>query len=183
MRLLNKLLIGLLFLSFPVYAGYTNIQRVMFEAGHTAPYNDEYVQRVIVGQAKIMPNGSIVNLPHPSHIQSTLIFPEFKIIEEEPASLATWTVFFLVQAADIWSTKKALAYDCVYELNPLLPRVPEVHEMVLLKTAIFGSILPEIQKRQTITNEILMPTLMLTSVVVHSNLRVLEKAKKHCNKR
>ena len=171
MRLLNKLLIGLLFLSFPVYAGYTNIQRVMFEAGHTAPYNDEYVQRVIVGQAKIMP------------IQSTLIFPEFKIIEEEPASLATWTVFFLVQAADIWSTKKALAYDCVYELNPLLPRVPEVHEMVLLKTAIFGSILPEIQKRQTITNEILMPTLMLTSVVVHSNLRVLEKAKKHCNKR
>ena len=35
-----------------------------FKAGYTAPYNTEYVRRVVVGKAKIMPNGAIINLPY-----------------------------------------------------------------------------------------------------------------------
>jgi len=165
---LNKLILGILLISTSVQADISPQRKVLFDAGYYAPYNEEYIKRHRSPEIYII-ESNILN--------------DIKITEEDPASLATWTLFFLAQAGDIWSTKRALAYDCVYEMNPLLPRVPEVHEMILLKTFIFGNLLPEIDRRGLITDEVLMPTTIITSIVVHNNLKVYDRAKRNCSKR
>lgn len=173
MRLLNKLLIGLLFLSNPISAEIPTHRAMLFDNGFYAPYSDEYIQKYHIHKQTITQTG----------FAPPLVFKDIKYKEEEPASIATWSLFFLLQTADVWSTNEGMAYDCVYELNPLLPAVPEVYEMVALKTFILGPLLKSINKHHTITNDMLMPTIILSAVVVHNNMRVLDRAKNRCNKR
>ena len=70
---LNKLLIGLLLLAVPVEAyipkeefplQISPSRQELIKMGYAAPYNEKTVRRVIVGKAKIMPNGAIIQLPH-----------------------------------------------------------------------------------------------------------------------
>ena len=71
-RLLSSTLLGIL-ISFPAHAYIPKEQfplnipphkQAMIKLGYTAPYNKQTVRRVIVGKAKIMPNGAIITLPH-----------------------------------------------------------------------------------------------------------------------
>lgn len=101
----------------------------------------------------------------------------------EPADLSVWAVFVAVQLADVWSTDKGMQYDCVRELNPLLPTVPTVGEMLLLKTTIILPSYTAIHEAVTITNEDLYGPILITSWVVQNNLRVLDRVKRNCNKR
>jgi len=72
---LNKLIIGLLFLSIPVSAYVPKIEThytpnvnqrhlAQFQQGHFAPYSEYYVRRTIVGKSRIMSNGAIIQLPY-----------------------------------------------------------------------------------------------------------------------
>ncbi len=174
MRLLNKLIIGLLFfLSNPTSAEIPTHRAMLFDYGFYAPYSQEYVHQYYIHKQTITK----------SEFAPPVIFKNIEYKKEEPASIATWSLFFLLQTADVWSTNEGMAYDCVYELNPLLPAVPEVYEMVALKTIILGSLLKSINKHHTITNDMLMPTIMISAIVVHNNMRVIDRAKKRCNKR
>ena len=101
----------------------------------------------------------------------------------EPANFETWTLFVALQLADVWSTDKSMQYNCVRELNPLLPAVPTVGEMLFLKTTILLPSYTAINEAVTITNEDLYPTMFLTAMVVHSNLRVLDRVERNCQKR
>lgn len=173
LQLLNKLIIGLLFLSITVSAEISTHRALLFDNGYYAPYSDAYIRKYHIHKQTITQSG----------FAPPLVFKDIEYKEEEPASIATWSLFFLLQAADVWSTNKGMAYDCVYELNPLLPNVPEVYEMVALKTIILGPLLRAIGTEYTITDDMLMPTIMISSLVVHNNMRVLDRVKNRCDKR
>ena len=101
----------------------------------------------------------------------------------EPADFEVWAVFVALQLADVWSTSKGMQYDCVYELNPLLPRIPTLSEMLFLKGVILIPSYSAIHEAVTITNEDLYAPILLTSMVVHNNMQVLDRVKGTCNKR
>ena len=78
---LSSLLLGLLLLAVPVSAfvptdpfisELSEARKELIRLGHTAPYNQLTVQRVVVGKARIMPNGAIINLPHGPEFVPTL---------------------------------------------------------------------------------------------------------------
>lgn len=79
-RLLSSTLLGIL-ISFPAHAYIPkehmplNIpphKQAMIKLGYHAPYNKQTVSRIVVGKAKIMPNGAIIQLPHGPKFVPTL---------------------------------------------------------------------------------------------------------------
>ena len=76
-----------------------------------------------------------------------------------------------------------MKYDCVYELNPFLPSVPTVGDMVMLKGAILGPAIYNTRQVREITNEELSPAVLITAAVVGSNFNILSRARNKCNKR
>ena len=102
----------------------------------------------------------------------------------EPASLDAWAFFIGLQLLDIYSTSKAIKYDCLKEGNPLLPELPQVWEMLVLKLAILIPSYQYIhQDNGFITNEDLIVNTTITGVVVHNNLKLLDYAENSCNLR
>jgi len=76
-----------------------------------------------------------------------------------------------------------MQYDCVYEANPLLPNIPTISEMVFLKIVVLLPTYKAINEAITITDEDLIPPILLTSYVVHNNLEVTDRAKTRCGRR
>ena len=73
-------------------------------------------------------------------------------------------------------------YDCVFEANPLLPKVPHINRLLLHK-AVFLSPFSTLYSEKALTNgEMIFPTLM-AGYVVDNNLRVIDRASTKCNKR
>jgi len=75
-----------------------------------------------------------------------------------------------------------MRYDCVKELNPLLPKRPEVEEMLLLKFAVLYPSYSTIDKAVTITNKDLLTPSLITAAVVSNNYSVNKRASKYCRK-
>jgi hypothetical protein len=218
-RQLNKLLIGVLLLAVPVeayipkeqiYPTYVDpVLVAKFKAGHTAPYNKQYVRRVVVGKAQIMPNGAIISLPfgpdlvpsfedlqhHPKFQEKkTWSLNEFLFPVEIEEDNFYWnekerrwidTFFWTTQLLDIYSTYKGMKYDCLYEANPLLPEVPNIHEMAGLKLTVIGGMraLFDDPGNKDFWYDWKLFAGSSTAVVVANNFRLLERAKRRCNKR
>ena len=108
------------------------------------------------------------------------VYPYIPI--SEPASTEHLVLFYTLQALDVYSTYRGVKYDCVYEQNPLLNRKPKIYQMITLKTSILGPVLYNLNNSEKLTNEILLPTTLLTGVVVANNFNVLKDAKQECNK-
>ena len=49
-------------------------------------------------------------------------------------------LFWSAQVLDVYSTYRGLKYDCISEANPLLPEIPEIHEMIGIKLFVVGGI-------------------------------------------
>jgi len=96
---------------------------------------------------------------------------EFK----ESATNADITVFWLLQALDVYTTLEATQYRCVTEANPLLPKKPTFEQLVLLK--MIPHIFWDPQDLRTHEIESLNA---LTGLVVANNTYVISKAKKIC---
>lgn len=75
-----------------------------------------------------------------------------------------------------------MKYDCVIELNPLLPKRPSIQDMVILKTIIIVPAIQTTRSARIITTEELLPATLLTGAVVINNFNVLNKAQRVCNK-
>ena len=90
--------------------------------------------------------------------------------------------FYLIQAADVWSTYEAVKYDCLVEANPLLPEVPHLDRLLLHKI-LFLSPIYELDKANALTEESMFWPVMLGAWVVHNNIRLTKEAKKTCNLR
>ena len=90
--------------------------------------------------------------------------------------------FYLLHAADVWTTVKGMKYDCVYEANPFLPRVPH-RDRLLIHKAIFLHPFDILHKTDTLTNDDMVFPMAIASWVVYSNLQVIDRAKNRCNLR
>ena len=96
---------------------------------------------------------------------------EFK----ETATTADITVFWLLQALDVYTTLEATQYRCVTEANPLLPKKPTFEQLILLK------MIPHIfwDPQDLYAHEIESLN-AITGLVVANNTYVISKAKKIC---
>ena len=210
-RLLNKFIIGLLFLSIPVSAYVPKIEThyipnvnqrhlAQFQMGHFAPYSEQYIRRTIVGKAQIMPNGAIIQLPY-----GPKFVPTFHDLQHNPKFSANnvninfdestefqWTenekrwidiFFWTTQILDVYSTYKGMKYNCLFEANPLLPEVPKIHEMVGLKLSIIGGTKFIVDADENFWYGWKLGAGVSTGVIVANNFRLINKAERQCDKR
>lgn len=215
-RLLSSLIIGLI--ALPAYAyvpdhldiGYHNLsetQKFLIRTGNTVPYNPPFVRRVVVGKAKIMPNGAIINIPHgPEFVPSfhdlqhnpkwkkkkllgDLDFDQGAFTYSADDELLINIVFWTAHLADVYTTYEGVKYSCIREANPLLPPVPEVNEMLALKGgviwAVHSAFMVDEEYGKLWWNDWKVISGVLTGLVAYNNHRITEKARssKGCSKR
>ena len=204
-RRLSSLLLGLLLLAVPV-SGFvptdpfisqlSEARKELIRLGHTAPYNQLTVQRVVVGKARIMPNGAIINLPHGPEFVPTLnqlrYDPKWQVKEEQNFTIDYWTerekrmidiLFFSSQILDVYSTYRGLKYDCITEANPLLPSVPDLTELIGLKLIVIGGIESLSSGDTNFWYGWKLGAGVTTSAVTLNNFRLLRKAQRRCQRR
>lgn len=157
--------------SFSASATLTSLQIHSIQNGWHAPYSDETIQQVI-GLPKYQAPEFEYNVP--------MYIPQG--YWEEPADRWMWVLFWGVQLADIYSTQQGVKWDCISEANPLLPSIPTVAEMAVLKGVIlfpsYGAI-----GYENITRGELVAPLLLGGFVVHHNLKLTRRAERRCNLR
>lgn len=88
-------------------------------------------------------------------------------------------LFVTLQFLDVYSTYRALKYDCVYEMNPLLGTIPTVPEMLTLKLITQSSIIID----DKLSKDTMYFVNGFSSIVVLNNYQVWNKARKVCGKR
>ena len=93
-----------------------------------------------------------------------------------------WWLFWTIQVADVWTTNKGLKYDCVYEQNPLLPKVPHIDRLLVHKV-VFLHPFAEFQNADILARQDMIFPNLLGLYVVHNNLKVIDRAKRNCNLR
>lgn len=162
-----KTLIFLLLISSNVFSyDISDQSRQKILMGFECCYNDSIIEKVKGKRSFQILEKKYLNLP-------------FK----EPASRSTWITMWTLQALDIYSTHKAMRYDCVRELNPLLPEQPEIIEMIGLKFVVLYPLINYTNSITVIGDEELIPMIMISGAVVQNNMKVLERAQNNCNLR
>ena len=202
-RLLSSLL---LLITLPAYAyipdtldyavrNLSETQKFLIRNGQVVPYNKVFVRRVVVGKAKIMPNGAIINLPHGPDL-----VPSFHDLQHDPK----WQVkkkidfsdlefhetgltteefnFYLIHALDVYSTVKGLKWDCIYEQNPLLPNNPSTAGLIAFKVGML-SLIKSIYGEDPAWDTFMKTSTYATGRVVLSNFDITSEARKNCNRR
>ena len=107
--------------------------------------------------------------------------PPFKITSK--ATNTQWITFFTFQVLDVYSTSKALKYDCIKEINPLYTERPSDARLVATKTILLAPALLYNDEYKKMDADVLNSTNMLYMFVVANNFRLLNNAKDTCNKR
>jgi len=161
------MLIALSLLSFSASASLSQQQIHAIQNGWHAPYSQKTIDRVLQQDTLITfddtPKYTIVN------------------IKTEPASKLHWATFWTLQLLDIYTTNKGMQYDCVTELNPLLPKRPSLFRLTLHK-GMFLTPLVLLDKELAFTDAELISGTLITGGVVASNFNVIKNAKRKCNK-
>lgn len=98
------------------------------------------------------------------------------------ATNGQWVAFWTFQLLDAYSTSKALKYDCIKEINPLFTESPSDARIVATKGVLLLPGLLYNDYWKTVTPEELDSSNMIYSIVVANNFRLLNKAKRDCNK-
>ena len=108
------------------------------------------------------------------------IVPKFVLVEQTTSK--QWFTFFTFQLLDVYSTSKALKYDCIKEINPLYTERPSDTRIIATKTLLLAPALLYNDGYKKITPEELDNSNMLYMFVVANNFRLLNEAKQNCNK-
>lgn len=105
------------------------------------------------------------------------------ILDLEPSTTGNqWLAFWTFQILDIYTTTKALKYDCIKEINPLFTESPSTSRIIFTKSFLIIPGLVYDDYWKAVTPEELDNTNMFYAAVVSNNFRLLNKAKKQCNK-
>jgi hypothetical protein len=145
----------------------TLTQKQLIYAGNYCCYSEETINGVLLEQYKDMPK-------HLTHPKLDLDFTF------ERADNVQWTIFFTLQLLDVYTTKEALKFDCVEELNPLLGKRPSTEEIIFLKLILLGPALYS-QWRDIQNNDLYAPNFIMAHVIAN-NYDVLSEAKNNCNR-
>lgn len=180
--------------------GIPEYKKELIRKGYHAPYNAQTIRRV-VGRVRIAENGALINLPGPEFVPTPLQLrtmdryqlknykTEFTV-ETDP--FESWTdrqkraidiLFWTSQILDVYSTYRGVQYDCVYEANPLLNEVPQIQDMVGLKTGVIGIIYSITKDNQEFWYGWKLGAGVTTSLVTANNFRILRKAQRRCQRR
>ena len=141
-------------------------------AGHHCCYSDKVIEQVLYNN-------------------QTYYIPEYKLdvsmyvpqsYWEEPADRWMWVLFWGIQLADIYSTHEGVKWDCIQEANPLLPNIPTIAEMAVLKGAVLLPTYGAIGYENITRGELLGP-MLVGGFVVDNNIKLTNKAENRCNPR
>lgn len=162
--ILSRILILLLMVPGLAYSKPSPSVEFAINNGWHAPYNQEFIN-------------SVITKPVYKYRET-----KFNFTYREPASMQTWATFAFLQALDVYTTYKGMQYDCVVEVNPLLPSRPNIAELLVLKTAILYPSYSYINSRQTLTRDDMFIPNVVSAVVVLNNLKTINDAKRRCSK-
>ena len=111
---------------------------------------------------------------------NTNILPDFDF--EDKATPGQYTIFWTLQALDIYSTYRGLKYKCVYEANPLVGSNPDLVRLVTHKT-VFLHPVALLQPYDILSQDTMQMYNVAYTTVVYNNYRVWNNARKVCTKR
>ena len=94
-----------------------------------------------------------------------------------------WTAFVAAQLLDIYTTHRGLKYDCVRELNPIIGARPTIPRMIAIKTTLLIPAIKHDRKNNNLTQNNIRSVNGFMTLVVLSNLDIMNRAKKYCSKR
>ena len=77
---------------------------------------------------------------------------------------------------------KALEYDCIEEVNPLLPKRPSAANIILLKTALLGPAVYRLRHDLTKPADFYGVNYIMSYVIIN-NIDQYHLAKEQCNRR
>ena len=100
----------------------------------------------------------------------------------DPPTTADWSLFVLLQIADVYTTSRGLKYKCVKEINPFIGNRPSIKQMTYTKVAV---LVPAFQidiNRGELTRKSMRSVNTIMSLVVMNNYEVWQKAEKYCEK-
>ena len=120
-------------------------------------------------------------LCHDLSYEKPLIPSEHFNFRGEPANKWHWATFWTLQALDVYTTDRGMEYDCVYEVNPLLPDKPTLERLILHKSITLIPFKHLSDILQPSDQELFLST-ALTGLVVLNNFKVIDRAKQNCNK-
>ena len=103
--------------------------------------------------------------------------PQFNFIE--PAHWTSYAVSFALQYADIYYTRKALQYKCVYEANPILGKRPSSKRLVAHKVITLWPVYHPNWNKYLLTDKDLNQVNVFMTVVVMHNKRIVEKVERN----
>lgn len=113
-------------------------------------------------------------------LEQDKIIPTLEI--RQKASNFTWATFWALQVLDVYSTRKGLQYDCVKEMNPLLPERPSTAHILLHKGIILGIPYANYDWKETVTDAELFSANLITGIAVLNNFNVVDSARNSCTK-
>jgi hypothetical protein len=135
------------------------------------------IHRIIAGDTCCYSQEVIDGVQRPTHNYQpytiNLDLPPLK----EPASRFTWSVFYALQVLDVYTTERALQYNCIEEVNPILGKSPTVNDIIGLKVLLLAPTLWHANKNGTITDEDLAGANFMMTAVVANNFDVWSEAK------
>lgn len=108
------------------------------------------------------------------------ILPKFDI--QPRTTREQWVTFWTYQLLDVYTTSKALEYDCIKEVNPLFSEYPSNERLLVTKGALLLPTLLYDDGWQKVTPRELNTTNGLYTFVVLNNFYLLNDAKRNCNK-
>jgi hypothetical protein len=101
----------------------------------------------------------------------------------DPPTSRDWTAFVAIQLLDIYTTHRGLKYDCVRELNPIIGERPTIPRMIAIKTTLLIPAIEHDRKNNRLTQNNIRSVNGFMTLVVLSNLDVMNRAKKYCIKK
>jgi hypothetical protein len=144
----------------------TQTQKAFITWGDTCCYSQEVIDSVQLPTYNYQPYTIDLDLPP----------------LKEPASKFSWSLFYALQVLDVYTTERALQYNCVEEVNPILGKSPTVNDIIGLKVILLAPALWHTNKKVTITDEDLAGANYMMTAVVANNFGVWADAKDNCNK-
>ena len=158
--------------SFNASGNLDPVQEHLIMSGYHAPYSEDTINNVL--------NKQKYEYQYYNNIQLDLDVKNN--IWQEPADTWMWVLFWTIQLADIHSTHSGVKYDCISEANPLLPNVPTIAEMAVLKGVVLVPTYSAIGWGDITRAELITPLILGAGVVAH-NYHLVNKARNRCNLR
>ena len=112
--------------------------------------------------------------------QKRLQYTQYNFIQ--PAHWTSWAMLTLLNYGDIHYTHKALKYECVYEMNPLLPKRPSIERLVAHKVVTLIPVYHPAFNRHVVTDRELRQASFFMALVVMHNKRVINRVENNIDK-